>query len=101
MRDAIEDFDHRTDLDVESGLLEHLPRDAGLERLAGLDRAARKAPLPGERLEAPLHEHDAAVVHDDAPTPTNGRSGYLRWSLTTPPSLSRRRACLRWPSNSA
>ena len=35
--DAIEHLDHRADLDVEAGLLEHLAHDAGLERLADFD----------------------------------------------------------------
>ena len=40
--DAIEHLDHRADLDDEAGLLEHLARDRGLERLADLDARRRE-----------------------------------------------------------
>ena len=98
-RDPIEYFNHRTDLDGEAGFLGHLPSDTRFERLAGLDRAAGNAPLPGQRLEAALHQHHAALVHDDR-ADADMRTIGIRAVAHSPITLTTTRF-LRWPSNSA
>src|SRR5690606_36008979 len=58
--------DQLADLDLETGLLGHLPRHGVLESLATPHLPARHGPqtLPG--LAAPLHQEDRPVPDDDA-----------------------------------
>jgi hypothetical protein len=97
--DAVEHFNDGTDFDGESCFLGHLARHARLERLAGFDRAARNAPLSGQRIEPALHQHDAALVHDDRAN-ANVRTIGIRAVAHSPITLTTTRF-LRWPSNSA
>ena len=67
IHDAIEDLDHRTDLDDQAGLFQHLARARRFERLAQLDPAAGKIPLALQRLVVASHQHDLAVDEHDGP----------------------------------
>ena len=53
-------------------------RQAGLERFAELQPAARQAPLPCQRFEPPLDEHDFAVLDDDRADADDRLAGYCR-----------------------
>ena len=76
-QDAVEHVDHGTNLDFEAGFLEHFPGEAGLERLAKLEAAAWKAPLPRQRFESPLHEDDLSILNDDRTHADNRLAGIL------------------------
>ena len=77
-QDAVEHVDDRPDLDFEAGLFEHFARKPRLERFAELQPAAGQAPLAGQRLEPPFHEHHLPSWMMTAPTPTIGWPGYWR-----------------------
>src|SRR5262249_48215882 len=62
--DAIEDVDHRADVDHQAGFFLHLSRDRDLERFADLDRTARQAPLAFQRLVSTADEEHARAVDD-------------------------------------
>ena len=111
--DAVEDIHDGPDVDVQAGLLFHLPRETFRERFADLQRAARKAPPPGQRLEtaldeqhAPVDEHHAADA-DNRPRrvfPPRRRAVGSRCAVASchycPITFTTTRF-LRWPSNSA
>src|SRR5262245_29455374 len=60
---VIDCFDHRTDIDDESGLLQHLARHCVAECLSQLDATARQAPATAERLLRSTYEHHRAFGH--------------------------------------
>ena len=62
---AIEGLDHRSDLDVESGLFLDLAAGRVLQRLAELEQPARQRPLALSRLMRALDDERLAVAHHD------------------------------------
>ena len=97
--DAVENFDERPNVDVESGFFAHLACDRFSQRLADFDGAARKAPLPFERLVSTFHEHHAIAVHDHGTHTDDGPLGIP--SQSSIPITFTTTRFLRRPSNSA
>ena len=64
-QDSIEDIDDGPNLDFEPGFFDHLSRQAGLQRFAQFEPAAREAPLSRQRFEAALHQNHFPFVEDD------------------------------------
>jgi secondary thiamine-phosphate synthase enzyme len=62
---AIERFDNRPDLDVESGLLADLPPCRVSQRFAEIKQAPGERPLTFPRLVGPPHDQSPAVPHHD------------------------------------
>ncbi len=102
---AIQDVDDGADLDVEARFLAHFPANRLFERLADIDRAARKAPLAFERLIRSLHEQHAVAVEDNGThahdRPFGVAPQILRSSNPQIPMTFTTTRFFRWPSNSA
>lgn len=74
---AIEDFNHRTDPDVEPSLFAHLPDNRFGKRFADFDRTARQTPMSLQGFVRALDQHDPIAIDDHRADAYDGAIGKL------------------------
>src|SRR5437867_931414 len=90
--DPLDEAGHLADLDLEPGLLEHLPAHRLRQRLAPFDPASGDRPQPLRWRCAPTDEQDGPILPGDAPHTHDRASG--RFRIGAHAVASERRACV-------